>query len=143
MKSGNTFNDLTPYGFTLPPGDRPQSIGPTLNYVDYHAPSYFKQWYEFLKVHAPNTWNVNQHLRASHSSDWLMGNLYSKSALTIPHAGLVSYVSYTNFTFGDAGPIGEDPRHPWRNFLNEVWHGSPDSTWNPTTLQVVPGGNTF
>lgn len=51
--------------------------------------------------------------------------------------------SVTSFGQHPSGPGGEDFRASWRTILNYVWHGNPDSTWNPVTHDFNPVSNTF
>jgi len=144
IKGGNTWNQLTnllPAGST----DVPQFGGSTQQHIDYAAPAYFHAFAKFLEDEGDandRTWNINQFKRGEASSDWLMGKMITDSPSTLPLAGWVSLdaankPTYSNFT------DGEDFRNPWRTILNYVWHGDPKTTWNPNTVQVETGSNSF
>ncbi|MDR1729351.1 MAG: DUF11 domain-containing protein, partial [Prevotellaceae bacterium] len=154
QKGGNSQGELTDFinenNSVVVNGMRmyPQRGRDAKMHVDYNAPAYFKQFYELLESLDGNPsesfkgdpWEINQFRRAEASSDWLMGQLLAKNPKAIPTAGWVEMVNgvpeFSNFN------QGEDYRHAWRTICNYMWHGNPTYSWNPTTHQVVPGGNT-
>ncbi|WMJ73990.1 glycosyl hydrolase family 8 [Cytophagaceae bacterium ABcell3] len=144
VKGGNTWGELTSWATGQEP-DCPEFTGPTQHHIDYNAPAYFHAFAHFLETEGDAqdlVWNINQFLRAEASSEWLDGQMLDNPA-ALPLAGWVDY------EVGDDRPVytnfmdGEDFRHAWRTILNYVWHGNPNTTWNPNTKEVEPGGNTY
>jgi uncharacterized repeat protein (TIGR01451 family) len=140
FKGGDTWQEMTNWGsstantgFTKPT----ESKGPRNQYFDYTAPSYFKQFADFLSQidSSKYAWNIYQFRRAEASSDWLMGELYKAAPRNLPVCGDVS-VTGTTATFKNTGSMGEDFRLGWRTILNRLWHGNPTYSWNPATHQV-------
>ncbi|WP_010520668.1 glycosyl hydrolase family 8 [Aquimarina agarivorans] len=143
FKGGNTWVQLTDF---LPPGSPgvPQFGGSGQQHIDYAAPSYYHAFADFLDKNGEardQGWNISQFERAEASSDWLMGKMLD-DATTLPLAGWVELDASNNPTYSNFLD-GEDFRNPWRTVLNYVWHGDPKTSWNPTTHQVDPGGNSF
>ena len=147
QKSRNTWGEVTNWrtspANTIYPWaqSKPDPIQVNSKYVDYIAPAYWNEFAKFLSENGGTEWQINQCKRAEASSDWTMGDMYAK--------GYIS--SAGNYTVSDDGSTttygpfaaGEDFRLSWRTHLNYVWHGNPDSTWNPVTHQIEPGANTF
>ncbi len=143
FKNGNTWTEVTNWASGMDPC--PEFAGPQQLHVDYVAPAYCKAFADFLETEGDATdvaWNIPQLRRAEASSDWFMGELYNQGPNTIPVAGWVGLDSANNATFTNFNE-GEDFRYAWRTILNHTWHGDPENSWNPTTHQVIPGGNTF
>ncbi|MBN1308085.1 MAG: hypothetical protein JXA18_09225, partial [Chitinispirillaceae bacterium] len=118
---------------------RVEQPGPTEQYFDYTAPSYFRQFADFLAQEdsVKYAWNIYQFRRAEASSDWLMGQLL-KNPRYLPYAGKVSVSSSNAVTFGNV-QASEDGRLGWRTVLNYVWGGNPTYSWDPSTHQILPG----
>lgn len=148
MKSGNTWGEVTawrssaanttyPWAKAIPDPTQVKS-----KYVDYIAPAYFNEFAKFLKANGGTQWQINQYKRCEASSDWTVGQMFAKGF--IASAGDYQFATDdgSNITFGSFA-AGEDFRLSWRTNLNYVWHGNPDSTWNPVTHQVIPGSNAF
>jgi uncharacterized repeat protein (TIGR01451 family) len=143
FKSGPTFAEQTAWASGGYAGRIPEYQGPTPLYFDYMAPAYFRQYRMWMgTLGAGYEWNMEQFRRCEAASDWQMGQLIGGGATRIPFAGRVTMTGSTTATFSNVMPA-EDVRAPWRTILNYVWHGDPDSSWNPTTHQVQPGGNTI
>jgi gliding motility-associated-like protein/uncharacterized repeat protein (TIGR01451 family) len=147
LKSGNTWGELTNWRYsaanTAYPWAKvkPDPIQVTSKYVDYNAPAYFRAFAKFLEANGGTEWQISQCKRAEASADWTIKQMYDKGYIA----------SAGNYTVNDDGSettfgpfaAGEDFRCSWRTILNYVWHGNPDSTWNPVSHQVEPGGNTY
>ncbi len=147
LKSGNTWGELTNWRYsaanTAYPWAKvkPDPIQVTSKYVDYNAPAYFREFAKFLEENGGTEWQISQCKRCEASADWTIKQMYDKGYIA----------SAGNYTVNDDGSVttfgpfaaGEDFRCSWRTILNYVWHGNPDSTWNPVTHQVEPGGNTY
>ena len=148
IKSGNTWDELTDWRYsaanTLFPWakDHTDVASEDSKYVDYNSPAYFREFAIFLEENPGSTaWQISQYKRAAASGDWTIKQMYDKGYIA----------SAGNYTVSDNGSVttfasfspGEDFRCSWRTILDYVWHGNPDSTWNPVTHQVVSGGNTF
>jgi len=145
FKGGNTFGELTDWALTNGPY-RPYQGKQTPQYVDYMAPSYYKEFAQFLQSQDPQkyAWNISQFSRAEASSDWLMGQLFSKSSSTIPFAGNVGFDLNNVPVFNTTGVAAEDMRLGWRTILNYLWHGNPSTTWDPIAHQIMSATpNTF
>jgi gliding motility-associated-like protein/uncharacterized repeat protein (TIGR01451 family) len=139
VKGGDTWGELTGWATAGYTGMIPEFTGPTKQHIDYYAPAYFKSFYNFFTAESQSAFSINQLKRAEASSDWLVGQMASQ--------GLVGFAGWVDMTSGtpvfSAFDIGEDFRTPWRTNLNYVWNGNPTTSWNPTTHQVVAGGNTY
>jgi len=144
-KGGDTWTEQTNWATQNPlvvDGVRiiPEFGGPSQQHIDYNAPAYYRQFYELLESMGGDPWEIEQFRRGEASSDWLIGQLIAKNPKAIPTAGWVDIVNnvptFTNFN------MGEDYRCSWRTISNYMWHGNPTYSWNPTTHQVIPGGNT-
>ena len=111
-------------------------------YVDYIAPSYFNEFYQWLKNEDGDgtDWQINQFKRAEASSDWLVGQAYSKGY--IASIGKAYKANDAELSFGPFND-GEDFRFAWRTILNYVWHGNPETAWDPINHDVITGGNTY
>jgi len=145
FKGGDSWAELS--GWSTPANTpqvgitkRVEQPGPTAQYFDYTAPSYFHAFADFLSDEdsARYAWNILQFRRAEASTDWLIGEMYKASPKNIPISGNVA-VSGTTATFKFTGNMGEDFRLGWRTTLNYLWHGTPTGTWNPATHQVEWG----
>lgn len=145
FKGGDSWAELS--GWSTPANTpqvgitkRVEQPGPTAQYFDYTAPSYFHEFAQFLAEvdSVKYAWNISQFQRAEASSDWLIGEMYKASPKNIPICGNVA-VSGTTATFKFTGNMGEDFRLGWRTTLNYLWHGTPTGTWNPATHQVEWG----
>lgn len=142
MKSGDTWNETSVWAQPGQPGFTvtPERTGGDQNYVDYHAPAYFRDFADMLQAEGQPAWSINQYRRGDASCDWVMGQAYAQGY--IPWIGRYQ-VTGTNVTFATFNPGGEDFRYGWRTILNYLWHGAPTYTWNPGTHQYVPGSNTY
>jgi hypothetical protein len=142
MKSGDTWNETSIWAQPGQPGFTvtPERTGGDQNYVDYHAPAYFRAFADMLQAEAQPTWSINQYRRGEASCDWVMGQAYAQGY--IPWIGRYQ-VTGTTVNFATFNPGGEDFRYGWRTILNYLWHGAPTYTWNPTTHQYVAGTNTY
>lgn len=142
MKSGDTWNETSEWAQPGQPGFTvtPERTGGQENYVDYHAPAYFRAFADMLEEEGQPFWSINQYRRGEASSDWVTGQAYDQGY--IPWIGKYK-VAGTNVTFSPFNPGGEDFRYGWRTILNYLWHGDPTYTWDPVTHQHVPGTNTF
>ncbi|MFN8436658.1 MAG: glycosyl hydrolase family 8 [Cytophagales bacterium] len=147
MKSGNTWGEVTNWRTSAAntlyawANSKPDPIQVKSKYVDYHAPAYFNSFAKFLKANGGTKWQINQYKRAEASSDWVIGEMYKKGYIASAGDFTLSDDGSTS-TFGPFS-AGEDFRCSWRTILNYVWHGNPDSTWNPKTHEIGTGGNTF
>ncbi|MDO4525178.1 MAG: glycosyl hydrolase family 8 [Bacteroidales bacterium] len=110
--------------------------------TDYCAPAYYHEFAKWLEEEGEGTdWQINQYKRGEASSDWLIGEAYKQGL--IPSIGQFYFdedetkVIFKNFS------EGEDFRAAWRTILNYLWHGNPETTWNPKTHQIDSVGNTF
>ena len=126
------YPDITPYTI----------LGNYNGFFDYMAPAYYHEFAKWLEEEGEGTdWQINQYKRGEASSDWLMGEAYKQGL--IPSIGQFYFdedetkVIFKNFS------EGEDFRAAWRTILNYLWHGNPETTWNPTTHQIDSVGNTF
>lgn len=142
FKGGDSWQELTDWATSNARNlykVEPESKGPTGQYFDYTAPSYFHQFAQFLTEQDPvaNAWNINQFKRAEASSDWLMGQLL-KNPSAIPYVGRVELGSNNVPVFTNL-QASEDFRLGWRTILNYMWHGNPKSTWDPVSHQVIEG----
>ncbi len=134
-KNGDSWNgELSGWAAGGYNGMIPWSQGTQDGYVDYFAPSYFHEFAEWLINENESQWCINQFVRAEASSDWITGQHYANDPRNILLGGDV-HVTGATATVTDAN-AAEDVRHPWRHLLNYVWHGNPDSTWNPTSHEV-------
>ena len=147
QKSGNTWGEVTNWRTSPANTDypwaqaKPDPIQVKSKFVDYIAPSYFHQFALFLEENGGTAWQINQCKRSEASSDWTMGDMNAKGYIS--SAGNYTVSDDGSATTYGAFAAGEDFRLAWRTHLNYVWHGNPDSTWNPVTHQIEPGGNTF
>lgn len=117
------------------------------DHVDYVAPAYYHEFAKYLEDEGEGTgrtrpWLINQYKRAEASSDWLIGQCYDQGYIA-SFGGPTSIslngnqVGFTQFN------EGEDFRFAMRTILNYMWHGNPETTWDPAKHQPVAGGNTF
>ncbi|MEE3485485.1 MAG: glycosyl hydrolase family 8, partial [Bacteroidales bacterium] len=112
-------------------------------YADYIAPAYYNEFAKFLEEDGEGTsWQINQYKRGEASSDWLIGQAYKK--------GMIASAGKFSFGYGDDANVsftqfseGEDFRFVLRTILNYMWHGNPETTWDPVAHQPKAGGNTF
>ena len=112
-------------------------------HFDYLAPAYYHEFAKWLEEEGEGTdWQINQYKRGEASSDWLMGEAYKQGL--IPSIGdfNIDKDDDTKVTFSNFNE-GEDFRAAWRTILNYLWHGNPETTWNPKTHQIDSVGNTF
>jgi uncharacterized repeat protein (TIGR01451 family) len=150
FKGGDSWAELSGWATaqntaTIGITKRVEQPGPTGQYFDYTAPTYFRAFADFLSEidSAKYAWNIFQFRRAEASSDWLIGKLYQANPKNIPICGNVT-ISDTTPSFRFTGDMGEDFRLGWRTILNQMWHGTPTSSWNPSTHLVVPNrANTY
>jgi uncharacterized repeat protein (TIGR01451 family) len=147
IKSGNTWGELTNWRYSAAntaypwAKNKPDPIQVTSIYPDYMAPAYFNEFATFLSANGGTPWQINQYKRAEASSDWVIGQMYSKGYIA----------SAGNYTVNDPGTAttfgvfssGEDFRAAWRTILNYVWHGNPTTTWDPATHQPLSGANAY
>lgn len=147
LKSGNTWGEVTNWRYSAAntaypwASVKPDPIQVNSKYVDYNAPAYFREFAKFLEENGGTAWQISQCKRCEASADWTIKQMYDKGYI----ASAGDYTVSDNGATTTFGPFaaGEDFRCSWRTILNYVWHGNPDSTWNPVTHQVVPGGNTY
>ncbi|MCL2690052.1 MAG: glycosyl hydrolase family 8 [Chitinispirillia bacterium] len=150
FRGGNTWGEFTRWAASR---SNLESIGVmntnrvyqpsgTLQYIDYTAQAYFRQFAEYLR-REPNSssaygWNISQYERAAASSDWLFAKHHEQRPDNIPFAGTVTKggAGDTTVTFGNLQE-GEDFRAPWRTVLDYVWHGNPTYSWDPIRHRVV------
>ncbi|MCQ2191583.1 MAG: glycosyl hydrolase family 8, partial [Paludibacteraceae bacterium] len=159
-KRGNSWGELTRWRFTdaareMYPninGPNSYSSGPNLysvyggNYIDYDAPSYFEEFWRWLKngdgVDENNEkvapWEIHQFKRAAASGNWLNKKAYEQGL--IGSIGRVDMETDGEPKFG-VYVDGEDFRYPWRHFIDYLWHGNADYDWDPKTHQVIEGSN--
>lgn len=112
-------------------------------YADYIAPAYYHEFAKFLEEDGEGTdWQINQYKRGEASSDWLIGQAYKQ--------GMIASAGKFSFEYGDDANVsftqfneGEDFRFVLRTILNYMWHGNPETTWDPIAHQPKTGGNTF
>lgn len=112
-------------------------------YADYIAPAYYHEFAKFLEEDGDGTdWQINQYKRGEASSDWLIGQAYKQ--------GMIASAGKFSFGYGDDANVsftqfseGEDFRFVLRTILNYMWHGNPETTWDPIAHQPKAGGNTF
>lgn len=119
------------------------SSGGDFGFFDYLAPAYYHEFAKWLEEDGEGTdWQINQYKRGEASSDWLMGEAYKQGH--IPSIGKFDFDKEddTKVTFSNCH-LGEDFRSAWRTILNYLWHGNPETTWNPKTHQIDSVGNTF
>ena len=148
----------------------PEFQGPRTQHVDYNAPAYYREFYELLEELGGDPWEIEQFRRGEASSDWLIGDLLSKSKYSVPTAGWVSVfeagesVKYYKYFYDENGKKdsvlvdkiateagtefsnfdqGEDYRCSWRTICNYMWHGNPDYHWNSQTHKVESGGKNY
>jgi uncharacterized repeat protein (TIGR01451 family) len=142
MKSGDTWNETSIWAQPGQPGYTvlPERTGGDQNYVDYHAPAYFRDFADMLQAEGQPSWSINQYRRADASCDWVMGQAYAQGF--IPWIGRYQ-VTGTTVNFATFNSGGEDFRYGWRTILNYLWHGAPNYTWNPNTHQNTAGTNTY
>jgi uncharacterized repeat protein (TIGR01451 family) len=142
FKGGNTWGETTAWANGQCP-DGPEFGGATQQYADYAAPAYFNCFASFLQTqgYASNSWDVTQFLKATASSDWIMGQHIGSSVQAIPYAGHVS-VAGSTATLSNVGQ-GEDFRFGWRTILNYVWNGNPTTGWDPVNHVTTGVGNTY
>lgn len=148
VKGGNKFSDLTNWRSTQTDYPGISKIcaygGSSTSYVDYCAPAYyneFAKWLESDDVDATE-WQINQYKRAEASSDWLMGQAYEQGHIASIGRFEIDSKDETKVTFSNFSE-GEDFRAMWRTIQNYLWHGNPETTWNPKTHQVEKVGNTY
>ncbi|MCQ2608514.1 MAG: glycosyl hydrolase family 8 [Bacteroidales bacterium] len=156
-KKGNSWGELTRWRFSAagqaayPGMNGPYGSGPNLLsqygtlWIDYDAPSYFDEFYRWLKngdgVDENNKdvadWEISQFKRAAASGNWLNKQAYNQGY----------YASIGNVTVGDLGENpqfnvyvdGEDFRYAWRHLMDYLWHGDSQYDWDPVTHQVIEG----
>ncbi|MBP5582873.1 MAG: DUF11 domain-containing protein, partial [Bacteroidales bacterium] len=157
-KRGNSWGELTRWRFTdagnaaYPGANGPYNGGPNLysvyggNYIDYDAPSYFEEFWRWLKNgdgvddnnRAVSEWEIHQFKRAAASGNWLNKKAYEQGYYA--SIGRVEMQTDGQPTF-DIYINGEDFRYPWRHILDYLWHGDADYDWDPRTHQVIEGTN--
>ena len=143
LEGATVTNEVLPAGTPISKDVNP---GPAKQHIDYYAPAYFREFWELFEEIANEEnipqFDIDQFKRGEASSDWLIGDLISKSAKAIPTAGWVEMNSNGSFSYTNFNQ-GEDYRCSWRTISNHMWHGNPTSTWNPKTHKVEEGSNTF
>ena len=157
-KRGNSWGELTRWRFTdaatsrYPNINGPYNGGPNLlsiyggNYIDYDAPSYFEEFWRWLKNgdgvddnnRAVSEWEIHQFKRAAASGNWLNKKAYDQGLYA--SIGRVEMATDGQPTFG-VYVAGEDFRYPWRHILDYLWHGDADYDWDPVSHQVIDGTN--
>ena len=157
-KRGNSWGELTRWRFSneanarYPGVNGPYNGGPNLmsiyggNYIDYDAPSYFEEFWRWLKngdgVDDKNRerseWEIHQFKRAAASGNWLNKKAYDQGLYA--SIGRVEMATDGQPTFG-VYVDGEDFRYPWRHILDYLWHGDADYDWDPVSHQVIAGTN--
>lgn len=157
-KRGNSWGELTRWRFTdaatsrYPNINGPYNGGPNLlsiyggNYIDYDAPSYFEEFWRWLKNgdgvddnnRAVSEWEIHQFKRAAASGNWLNKKAYDQGLYA--SIGRVEMATDGQPTFG-VYVDGEDFRYPWRHILDYLWHGDADYDWDPVSHQVIDGTN--
>ncbi|MBO7124244.1 MAG: hypothetical protein J6V74_00175, partial [Bacteroidales bacterium] len=157
-KRGNSWGELTRWRFTndatsrYPNINGPYNGGPNLmsiyggNYIDYDAPSYFEEFWRWLKNgdgvddnnRAISEWEIHQFKRAAASGNWLNKKAYEQGLYA--SIGRVEMATDGQPTFG-VYVDGEDFRYPWRHILDYLWHGDADYDWDPVSHQVIAGTN--
>ncbi|MCQ2959413.1 MAG: glycosyl hydrolase family 8 [Bacteroidales bacterium] len=155
-KRGNSWGELTRWRFTAeanamyPNVNGPYNGGPNLygiyggNYIDYDAPSYFEEFWRWLKngdgvdennkVMAP--WEIHQFKRAAASGNWLNQQAYEQGYQASIGQVMMSEDGKPTFSVYVGG---EDFRYPWRHMMDYLWHGNADYDWDPKTHQVIEG----
>lgn len=146
VHGGNKGGDMTQWRQTQTdfPFVSPTCIlGTPDAYADYIAPAYYNEFAKFLEEDGEGTsWQITQYKRGEASSDWLIGQAYKK--------GMIASAGKFSFEYGDDANVsftpfseGEDFRFVLRTILNYMWHGNPETTWDPVKHQPVAGENTF
>ena len=155
-KRGNSWGELTRWRFTneanarYPGVNGPYNRGPNLmsiyggNYIDYDAPSYFEEFWRWLKNgdgvddknRTRSEWEIHQFKRAAASGNWLNKKAYEQGLYAA--IGRVEMATDGQPTFGFYVD-GEDFRYPWRHILDYLWHGDADYDWDPVSHQVIEG----
>lgn len=150
IHGGNKGGDMTQWRLTQTdyPGISESAMGSADAWFDYAAPAYFNEfakWLEEDNVENPdpkNAWRIQQYKRGEASCDWLIGEAYKQGLIPSIAKFAFNNGNDIDLTFTNDGKA-EDFRLAWRTILNYVWHGNPETTWNPKTHQVEAGGNTF
>ncbi|MCQ2189404.1 MAG: glycosyl hydrolase family 8 [Paludibacteraceae bacterium] len=150
-KNGNTWVEVTDWatenkteydGVTL----IPEYAGtPSYSHADYLAPAYYYEFYKLLdeiNTESDKEWLKRQFLRATASSDWIMGNWLEQDDKYLPYAEEYT-INDDNTVTLKSGNQGGRFRSVWRTSLNYIWHGNPNFTWNPETHQVEDKPNTY
>ena len=140
VKGGDSWSELTDWSQDMARTGlrrRVEQSGPQTEYVDYIAPAYFHEFADFFTKEGPTQygWTIKQYQRAEASSDWLMGQMLTNPKM-IPSAGHVTMGTGNTPTYTQMNE-GEDFRLAWRTIINCMWHGNPESTWDPTAHQVT------
>ena len=151
VTGGNKSGDITQWRATQTdyPGISPSNnmCGNPFDHADYVAPAYYHEFAKYLEDEGEGTgrtrpWLINQYKRAEASSDWLIGQCYDQGY--IASFGGPTSISLNGNQVGFTQFIeGEDFRFAMRTILNYMWHGNPETTWDPVKHQPVAGGNTF
>lgn len=149
VKGGNKGSEVSTWRLTqttypdISPSVNIGGVGGDGNtHIDYCAPAYyneFAKWLESDDVEA-NDWQIGQFKRAEASSDWLCGKLFEEGSMSSVGTTTMATDGVPNFiAFLD----GEDFRTMWRFAQNYLWHGAPETIWNPKTHQVEKGTNSY
>ncbi len=153
-KRGNSWGELTQWRFSddanarYPGVNGSNNEGPNLysqyggNYIDYDAPSYFEEFWRWLKNgdgvddnnRSRSAWEIHQFKRAAASGNWLNEKAYDQGLYA--SIGRVEMATDGQPTFG-VFVDGEDFRYPWRHILDYLWHGDADYDWDPVSHQVI------
>ncbi len=150
LKNGNTYVEITDWISNNPleiDGVKiiPEFQGPTTGHTDYLAPAYTYEFYKLLgeiEAETGNDWLRSQFLRATASSDWILGSWLEQDEKYLPYSETYDIDKDNKVTL-NAGNEGSRFRSVWRTSLNYVWNGNPDYSWNPETHQAESKGNTY
>lgn len=150
---GNKGGDITQWRATQTdyPGITPYNnmCSNPFDHTDYVAPAYYNEFAKYLEEEGANgkigrtlPWLIGQYKRAEASSDWLIGQAYDQGMIASAGGGTSislngDQVRFTSFS------EGEDFRFAMRTILNYMWHGNPETTWDPVKHQPVAGENTY
>ncbi|MBX9852017.1 MAG: DUF11 domain-containing protein [Cytophagaceae bacterium] len=140
MKGGDSWSEETNWATGGYMGMVPLATGPQTNYVDYHAPAYFRAFGDMLQAEGISPWCQSQYRRAEASCDWVMGQAFAQGR--IPWIGQYG-VTGAAVTFSAFNAGGEDFRYGWRTIMNHMWFGAPTRNWDPNTHAVTAGTNSY
>ena len=154
VKPGNSWGELTRWRFTNDATSRYPNINDSNNgdrfgymgkndYIDYNAPSYFEEFWRWLKNgdgvddnnRSRSEWEIHQFKRAAASSNWLNKKAYDLGLYA--SIGKVEMATDGEPTFDKSSLL--DFRYVWRHILDYLWHGDADYDWDPSSHQVIEG----